>query len=336
MSTDPFRTAHIGGRVAPAGDGVVYGWPGIYFEGAFTGTGVAAVIEDAALYDVEIDGRPWGIARSDNGKVTIDGLAAGTHKIRIGKRNETETTRGRFGGFVARDGGTVLPPPGPRARQIEFIGDSYTAGYGNESASRECDPPEIARTSNANVSFGALVARHFDADYQLNAYSGLGVVRNWNGRFPESSYRSYYDRAVVADAGDVWVNPGTWRPSLIVVGLGVNDFSTEIQTGEAWTQESRREAYVQAYRGFLAKLRARHGARPILVVSATYLANTTEFAAAAQRVVDEVRAAGDARVRYWYYDGLDYGGCQSHPSAADHRQIAAQLIAFVDGLGLDW
>jgi hypothetical protein len=338
MSTDPLANAHIGGRVTPSGDGVVYSWPGVYFEGAFTGTGIGVAFDDGSdFFDVEIDGAPWGrIAMPGKTTHVIEGLPGGRHTIRVGKRNETESARPHFGGFVAQGGGTVLAPPRARGRQIEFIGDSFTAGYGNESTSRDCDPEQIARTSNANVSFGALAARHLDADYQLNAYSGLGMVRNWNGRFPETNFRTYYDRAVVAEAGDTWVNPGTWKPPIVVIGLGVNDFSTEIQDGEAWTPGSLRAAYKSAYHGFLHRLRGQYGPGTTLVVSATYLANTTAFATAAQEIVAEENAAGDASVRYWYYDGLDYGGCQSHPSAADHRLIAAKLIAFIDTLGLAW
>lgn len=36
----------------------------------------------------------------------------------------------------------------------------------------------------------------------------------------------------------LWQNPGTWRPQVVVVNLGTNDFSTAINPGEPWTSDS--------------------------------------------------------------------------------------------------
>lgn len=49
---------HTVGRVKKAADGTVqYGWPGVYFEGRFRGTGVGVVLDDADNdYDVQVDG----------------------------------------------------------------------------------------------------------------------------------------------------------------------------------------------------------------------------------------------------------------------------------------
>jgi hypothetical protein len=45
---------------------------------------------------------------------------------------------------------------------------------------------------------------------------------------PDHQRRTYYDRALLNVDGDVWKKPGGWRPQLVVVGLGINDFSTAI------------------------------------------------------------------------------------------------------------
>jgi lysophospholipase L1-like esterase len=338
MPSGALPSAHVGGRVSSSGRSVLYSWPGLYFEGSFTGTGVGVVLSDNVDYfDVDIDGAYWGqIVTPRTTTVSVTGLSAGTHSIRLAKRTESESTSQSFGGFVAQGDGEVRMPPPDRARQIELIGDSFTAGYGNESPSRECDDRQITQYSNANASFGALTARHYDADYQINAYSGLGLVRNYNGKLAGTDFRAYYDRNILANADDVWVNPGTWRPQVVVIGLGVNDFSTPINVGEPWTDGALLAAYQHAYHGFIAKIRGQYGVHTMIVVSATYLLNTTTFATAAQQVVAEENEAGDSRVRYWYYDGLADTGCQNHPSAADHQLIASKLIAFIDALGLSW
>ncbi|MEU9917334.1 hypothetical protein [Streptomyces sp. NPDC051001] len=64
------------------------------------------------------------------------------------------------------------------------------------------------------------------------------------------TYRTYYDRALLNVDGDVWRNPGTWRPQIVVVNLGSNDFS-DLTPGEPWTPDSLAAAYRTAYGEFL-------------------------------------------------------------------------------------
>ncbi|MEU4761660.1 SGNH/GDSL hydrolase family protein [Actinosynnema sp. NPDC023794] len=134
-------------------------------------------------------------------------------------------------GLRRRARGAVLSKPAPRDRQIEFIGDSLTVGYGNVSGTRDCNPEQLKRNTNTDVSYSALTARQLDADYQINGFSGLGMVRNVAGISPDVTYRTYYDRALLNVDGDVWQNPGTWRPQIVVVNLGANDFS-DLTPGE--------------------------------------------------------------------------------------------------------
>ncbi|MBP2703956.1 hypothetical protein JOL79_09060 [Microbispora sp. RL4-1S] len=333
--------AHTAGRVEPAGGSVRYSWPGVYFEGRFRGTGVGVALNDAVNdYDVQVDGATVATLVTP-GRTTywVRDLTNGVHSVRLVKRTESPSAFGEFYGFVAAPGGALLPGPADRHRQIEFIGDSYTAGYGNLSPTRECPAPgQVDRNTNTDISFGALTARRLGADYQVNAFSGRGMVRNYNGIEPGTDYRTYYDRALIGVPGDVWRNPGTWHPQLIVIGLGINDFSTAINPGESWTPESLVAAYKTAYQGFIDKLRARYGKRAIIVVSATYMSNTTAFSDAARQIVQDRNRRGDDRVRYWYYDNseLDYGGCDWHPSAHDHQIISKRLDDFIATLPLRW
>ncbi|CAM5652945.1 Acetylxylan esterase / glucomannan deacetylase [Streptomyces alboniger] len=270
----------------------------------------------------------------------LDGLSDTEHRVRLVKRTESPWAVGRFGGFVAAPGGAVLPGPRARSRQIEFIGDSNTAGYGNVSTTRDCsNNGGVNRNTNADLSFGALTARGLGADYQINAFSGRGMVRNYNGSSPEADFRTYYDRALLSVDGDVWRRPAGWRPQVVVIGLGLNDFSTPLNPGERWaTQDELVAAYETAYHGFLDKLRARYGLRTFIVVSATHLWNTTAFADATLRIVQQRNRRGDSRVRHWYYDdpGLDHLGCDWHPSLSDHRIISGLLDDHLATLPLRW
>jgi len=157
-------------------------------------------------------------------------------------------------------------------------------------------------------------------------------VRNYNGGDPGTDYRTYYDRALLNVAGDVW-NPGTWRPQLVVVYLGTNDFSTALNPGEPWTADTLVTAYRTAYSSFLQKLRTRYGANTTIVA-----VGVSPFADYVQQVVQQRNTAGDNRVRYWALDttGLDYLGCDWHYSTHDHQLVADRLNTFIGTLSLGW
>ncbi|MFD8385992.1 RICIN domain-containing protein [Streptomyces sp. NPDC059679] len=334
-TTGVLAQVHTAGRVKDAGDTVQYSWPGVYFEGTVRGTGVGIVLNDSAAdYDVQVDGATVATLVTP-GRTThwVNGLQDRTHTVRLVKRNDSPGDTSTFGGFVAAPGGAVLSKPAARNRQIEFIGDSLTVGYGNLSTSRDCTWDRVRRTTNADVSYGALTARQLNADYQINGYSGLGMVRNYNGGSPDVTYRTFYDRALLNVSGDVWQNPGTWRPQLVVVNLGTNDFSTAINPGEPWTPDSLAAAYRTAYGDFLQKLRTRYGATTTIVA-----VGTGQFAGHVQQVVKARNDAGDSRVRYWSLDdsGLDFLGCDWHYSAHDDRLIADRLTSFIAGLPMGW
>lgn len=328
------------GRVTDQGGTVRYTWPGVYFEGRFHGTGVGIVLDDAGNdYEVQIDGAaPTALLTPGKTTAWINGLSDADHAVRLAKRTESPWAAGQFGGFVAAPGGRLLTRPAARTEQIEFIGDSWTAGYGNLSTSHDCAATGgINRNSNANQSFGALTARSLDADYQINAWSGMGMVRNYNGGNAGTDFRTYYDRALQAVDGSTWQRPASWRPQTVVVGLGINDFSTPLNPGEPWADAAALSAaYRAAYLGFIDKLRARYGPDTYLVLTYPYLSNTGDLADSITQIVRQKNSQGDARVRSFYYDntalGLDLLGCDWHPSRQDHQKIATALTGFLNTL----
>ncbi|MER5697625.1 SGNH/GDSL hydrolase family protein [Streptomyces mirabilis] len=334
-ATGVLAQVHTAGRVKDAGNTVQYSWPGVYFEGRVIGTGVGIVLNDSAAdYDVQVDGTTVATLVTP-GDTThwINDLSNRTHTVRLVKRNDTPGDTSTFGGLLAAPGGAVLSKPAARNRQIEFIGDSLTVGYGNLSTSRTCTWDQVKRNTNSDVSYGALTARQLNADYQINGYSGLGMVRNYNGGSPDVTYRTFYDRALLNVSGDVWQNPGTWRPQVVVVNLGTNDFSTAINPGEPWTPDSLAAGYRSAYGDFIQKLRTRYGATTTIVA-----VGAGQYADHVQRVVKARNDAGDSRVRYWSLDdsGLDLLGCDWHYSAHDDRLIADRLTSFIAGLPTGW
>jgi lysophospholipase L1-like esterase len=333
-------------RVREVTAGVQFTWPGTYFEGRFRGTGVGLVLNDSNNdYVVQVDGTTVATLVTP-GQTTywVRGLAGGDHTVRLAKRTEGPWAAGEFDGLIAADGGAILAKPAARTRQIEFIGDSWTAGYGDMSTTRDCNSNGgVTRNSNADVTFGALTAKGLNADYQINAWSGLGMVRNYNGSNPDYNFRTYYDTDLQALYNSTtWQVPSTWRPQVLVIGLGINDFSTALNSGEKWaTVADLAAAYRTAYLAFIDKLRTRYGSGTFIVLTYPDLSyQTTAFADSVKQIVKTRNDAGDSRVSSLYYDdnalGLDHLGCDWHPSQHDHQIIASTLTRHLSTLPLTW
>jgi lysophospholipase L1-like esterase len=329
----PALPVNVGGRVVddPRG-GAAFGWPGIYFEGRFRGRGVEVVFEAPAEHmRLLVDGEEKAVFRAA-GRVDarLDDLADGEHVVRLEKMTESQTGGGRFLGFYPV-GRSVALPARPRKRQIEFIGDSYTVGYGNRSASRDCTAQEVHDTTDTQQAFGPLVARRFDADYRILAYSGFGIVRNYAGGSPGLSLPILYPRLKPDDPNHLEADRSGWRPRVIVINLGTNDFSTALKPGEPWSDRAGLEAdYRDHYRHFVRALHARQPqARFVLMGS-------EDFYPQVERVASALAVKMPGRVSLLRFAGLDRQACHFHPSLADDRLLAGLVEAEIRRLEPDW
>lgn len=306
----------VGGRtVAEAGGGWRFGWPAVYFEQRFKGTGVTATVETSTeIFRLWVDGKDRGVLKPGKPTVKVVGLPDGEHVVRLEKLTESQSGGAVFGGFSLS--GVPLETKG-RARRIEFIGDSHSAGYGNTAPGRTCTPKEIHDTTDTQQAFGPLVAKRLDADYRVNAYSGAGIVRNYNGGSPQQNLPMLYGRAIPGEAESV-ANDAGWHPQLIVIKLGTNDFSTPVNPGERWKDDAALRAdYRASYSKFLGALMARHPkARFILMASEPFLGE-----------VEAVGKAAGARVRVIRTVDMELTACDWHPSLKDHRAMADQVGA---------
>jgi lysophospholipase L1-like esterase len=317
-------SAEVHGRVANDR----YQWPGLYFEAKFSGrsvyfkTGPGDVILNAL-----VDGHSVGkLTKPASGFYLIDGLEPGSHTVRIEAITESQSGPNEFHGFALLKSGKVLPMT-PRERQIEFIGDSHTVGYGNTSKTRDCTEDEVWATTDNSQTFGAKVANHYGADYQINAISGRGIVRNYDGSAGDPLPVAY--PFALLDHSAVYEGP-TWQPQIIIIALGTNDFSTPLKAGEKWkTREELHADYEATYVKFVETLRARNP-HAFILFWATDLAEH-EIQQEAGKVVAQLQSKGDNRVAFIPIDGLAMTGCHWHPSVPDHDAIAEKLIRFIDG-----
>jgi len=310
---------HVAGRVLPAADGALgFGWPGVYFEGRFRGTGVEVAVESGTEFmRLLVDGEEKAqLRRPGLARLTLQGLAPGEHVVRLEKQTESQTGGGRFIGFYPTGDGQALPPAAP-ARRIEFIGDSFTVGYGDLSPGQACTPEQVHDLTDTQRAFGPVLARRLNADYRLVAYSGFGVVRNYNGTSPGQSLPAIYGRAIPDDPAHPAAADG-WRPQVVVINLGTNDFSKPLNAGEPWAdQAALRAAYRDRYIAFARSLMARQPqAKLVLMGSDSFYDLVSEVATSLN---------DPARVATVRFGGLALTGCNYHPSLADHQAMADLL-----------
>ncbi|HEX4736759.1 MAG TPA: SGNH/GDSL hydrolase family protein [Allosphingosinicella sp.] len=323
---------HVQGRVIHEADGSLsFGWPGVSFESRFRGTGIRVRFDAPTDFlRLLVDGKEKMVFRRP-GAVdrVIGGLSKGVHVVRLEKMTESQQGGSRFVGFFPTPGDVPLPAPA-RRRQIEFIGDSYTVGYGNISPSRTCTRDEVHDRTDTQQAFGPLVARHYGADDRIIAYSGFGIVRNYNGGSPGLNLPKLYDRLKPDDDRHLETATVGWHPQVIVINLGTNDFSTPVHTGEAWRDaDALAAAYHAGYLAFLRKLLARQPQARFILMGSDFYRDVEQVAAA-------LDPASRARVTTLRFGELQLTGCDYHPSTADDRTLASLIEGAIDQLGLGW
>jgi lysophospholipase L1-like esterase len=309
------------------GRNYIYQWPGTCFRAAFQGPSVFfRIVKGEEILHITIDSQSTApLVKPTSGVYEIDSLSPGAHTIAIFVATESQAAPDTFGGFAIPSREKVLTPV-PRHQQVEFIGDSFTVGYGDLSTTSTCDDAKVWADTDDTLAFGPLTARHYHADYQVNAISGRGVVRNYNGGKADTLPQAY--PYVLFDKKQKYTDPA-WNPQVIVVSLGTNDFSTALNPGEPWkTREQLHADYEATYAKFLQQLRAKNPSAYILVWATDVAKGEVE--AESQKVVQQLQKQGHRNIAYLPVNGLGFTGCNGHPSLADHRTISEDLIHLID------
>ena len=272
------------GRTQVIDNNVSFDWTATYFRITFSGTSLTmhasdtkwdATPEMAAkrhnYYNVWIDSptsaephRIIEVAGNDTVIELIDPAylkksRRSVHEVIVQKRTEGEQGKTIIHSFATD--GKFFQSDKLKSRQLEFIGDSYTCGYGIDAASRtERFSPE---TENASRSYAGIVSRYFDADYVAIAHSGMGVARNYNSKFkgwwmPDRYLQTFDEDSTQVNRWDA--TQSDFHPAMTIVYLGANDFSTAL----APKYEDFRKHYYRLFKYIKANYGEDH---PILCVA---------------------------------------------------------------------
>ena len=334
------RITYVGRTsVSPEGD-VSFSWSGVSVRIAFEGNYLAIHASDTHrnYYNVWLDAS--STADEPDKVIAIEGdrvetvlfdeadfkvrygrhIPSGPHEVILQKRTEGEQGTTTLHTILTE--GRLLQAAPLKERMIEFIGDSYTCGYGTEGKSAQ--EHFTAETENSNFSYWAIVSRYFDADAFVVAHSGWGICRNYNDMLRGDHMPLRYLHTHDSAEGEVWnAQSSAFRPALTVILLGTNDFSCDRQPSlSVW-----RDAYIT----LLKEIKANYGdSHPILCTAARGDAMVYEYVKAA------VEASGLSNVWHMSYGMGTFSdmemGSDWHPNYTAHRKIAYSIIPYISTL----
>ena len=317
------------GRTLVSSDGSVsFDWVGTYWETRFTGGRLSLIVSETgtSYYNVFVDDelhRVVKVCGTDTLINVVSGIDKRLHSLRMQKRSEGEFGKTTIHRFVLSASGQLQASPTVRTRHIEFIGNSLTCGYGVDGRHR--DEPFGVETENCNHAFAAMVARYYDADYTLVAHSGRGVARNY-GDSVRVSKVTMKDRMLNTLDEDLTVkwNFTGYRPDLVVINLGSNDFSTE-------PHPYKRE-FVKAYMQIIAQLREHYGNIPILCLYP--VAMQAPVFSYYETIVSELNDPKLFLLRMdeGLYNRTTDLGAAWHPGYSGHRKMAMWIIPYISTL----
>jgi hypothetical protein len=283
---------------------------------------------DLGVYRVKLAGQTDTLTILGNGKVFMDGqvLKSLVQSSSPARKPEThvehlvticKATEGI--GWIELEGvyaDALLPAPALPDRKIEFVGNSITCGFGNDTSGIPCGQGEWFDQENAWLSYAPVTARALKAQWQLTAVSGIGLIH--------SCCKMAITMPDVFDRMDPRGNRGTWdfkayQPDVVTVCLGQNDGIQDSVT------------FCSAYVKFVHHLRTVYPRARIVLLSSP-MANA-ELKRELTRYLDAVAgAAGDPLVSDFFFSKQWTHGCASHPDLRDDIEIAGELTNYLKRL----
>ncbi|MCH2108631.1 MAG: GDSL-type esterase/lipase family protein [Polyangiaceae bacterium] len=296
------------------------------FQVNFTGTSIAVKMSQTGTqgiyYEYSIDGADYTTVNGSGSQVfsLATNLSAGSHSLDFRRRLEASYGVSTFDGLVLDDGAVLEAPDPAAALQLEFIGDSITAGFGSEGS-------QSVTTNNINVTWAARLTEMLGAERLTVARSGIGISVDVNGT--ELSMPKRYPDTHFTWGGTVPAWDFSQKiPQGVFILLGTNDYVYASPSAAV---------FEAAYSSFLETVRSNYPQAHLFVVNVvqgrtTPDAKWTQASASLQAVVDDQNSLGDDRV---YFvdpgDGLvnaDFSDT-THPLPSGHQKMAENLYALV-------
>jgi hypothetical protein len=287
----------------------------------FTGDQIGLLFDRAkgqCFFNAEVDGANT-VVEVRKGKpvkpATLAGFGPGRHHLVLFKRSEADVGTVRFRGVaLAADAQTAAPPPSPARLRMEFFGDSITVGACNEDG--DTDQWDNRRTHNAALSYAALTAAAFSADYRNTAVSGMGIVTGYVDKTAGQVWDKLYPNPVPPRA-----DLTNWVPQIVFVNFGENDDSYTRAHGKPFPAR-----YTEGYVALIRAIRAVYPAAHIVLLRGGMHsgANSEPLRIAWESAVKQLEAA-DPGISHFVFTHWT----NTHPRVADDRIMADELIGWL-------
>ena len=269
------------------------------------------------FFNAEVDGTSVVVKAGEGGVQWLDLLkgSPGRHHLVLFKRSEAAAGQVRFAGVEIAVGAQAWAPPVPDYKlRMEFLGDSISAGACNEDGAE--DQWDDRRTHNNALSYTALTAGAFNADYRCTAVSGMGIATGWTDVKAGEAWDRVYPRAKSAPA-----DLKAWPPDVLLINLGENDDSFSRAHDQPFPA-----GYVPGYVALVKAIRAAWPqARVVLLRGGMYGGAQSEpLRAAWEEAVKQIEA-DDARVSHFVFTHWS----KTHPRVGDDRAMADELSAWL-------
>ena len=289
-----------------------------------------------------IDGEQSSIRLPEDGEAVLElpvkaagELKDSVHEALIFKRQDSchELT---VLGFELEEGAQILDPPERPARRIEVYGDSVSAGEVSEAVeyTGRTDPEHNGEYSNSWYSYSWITARKLNAEIHDVAQGGIALLdgTGWFCQPQAVGMESLWDKVCCHPAygpARQWEFEN-YLPQVVVTAIGQNDAYPENYMKEDYQGEKARR-WREAYAGFLRKLRGKYPEAWILCIT-TLLEHDSAWDQAIGQVCQSL---GDSRIRQFLFQ-RNGRGTPGHLRIREAQEMAEELTAYIQSLGIDW
>jgi hypothetical protein len=319
------------GRTHMIDEAAEISWSGSSASINFNGPTVRVTLKDEHgenFFNVVIDGKVVSVLHPDSVQkeyTLASGLPAGNHSLELFKRTEWTMGKTWLYQFAMDKGSLTLAPPPVSKHKMEFFGNSITCAYAvidSTGQDRGTAPYE-----NAWLSYATLTAQHYNADFNLTARSGIGILVSW---FPQIM-PEMYDRLDPTDSESKW-DFSKYAPDVVVINLFQNDaWITKLPQNEQFKARFGDKAptddqIIKAYKDFVKTIRDKYRKAQIICVLGSMDA-TKEGSPWPGYVEKAVAQIGDKNI---YTHFFPYKNTPGHPNVKEQQAMADDLIAFMD------